>query len=178
MVRLRKHARVLILPVLAVMAIALAAGFFVGTFDQLWQNLLALFGALVLAVLLFLLPFFAWLGNTSTITTKRIIIRRGMLTRTRSEVPLNRVREIRTRASLWQRIFKTGNIELVTGQDAPLGLVSVPSMNGVVDMLHELLEANYIADSSQGSTTATAPATGPAHAESNATAVCTETEAF
>ena len=176
MVRLRKHARVLILPVLAVMTIALATGFFVGTFDQLWQNLLALFGALVLAVLLFLLPFFAWLGNTSTITTKRIIIRRGMLTRTRSEVPLNRVREIRTRASLWQRIFKTGNIELVTGQDAPLALVSVPSMNGVVDMLHELLEANYIADSSQGSTTA--PATVPAHAESNATAVFTETEAF
>lgn len=173
-VRLRKHARALILPVLAVMAIALAAGFFVGTFDELWQNLLALFGALVLAVILFLLPFFAWLGNTSTVTTKRIIIRRGMLTRTRSEVPLNRVREIRTRASLWQRIFKTGNVELVTGQDAPLKLTSVPSMNGVVDMLHELLEANYIADSSQGSSTST----GPAHAETNATAVFTETEAF
>ncbi len=141
--RLRRHASILTLPVLVLLGTAFAAGFFIGDLPDAWMNWLAVAVALLLIVGVVLLPLSIWLGNTTTITSRRIIVRRGLLTRTRTEVPLGRIREIRVRASLWQRPFRAGTIQLVTDPDQPVELVDVPGVNGVVDMLHELLDRTY-----------------------------------
>lgn len=141
--RLRRHASILTLPVIVLLGTAFAAGLFIGTLPEAWMNWLAVAVALLLIVALVLLPLSIWLGNTTTITTRRIIVRRGLLTRTRTEVPLGRIREIRVRASLWQRLFRAGKIQLVTDLEQPVELIDVPGVNGVVDMLHELLDRTY-----------------------------------
>lgn len=142
-VRLRRQASILTLPVIVLLGTALAAGYFIGSFEEGWMNWLAIAVALLLVVALVLLPLSIWLGNTTTITTRRIIVRRGLLTRTRTEVALGRIREIRVRASLWQRPLRTGTIQLVTELEKPVELVDVPGVNGIVDMLHELLDRTY-----------------------------------
>ena len=151
-VRLRRHGRVLTLPALLLLATAAAAGFFIGSFDEPWQNWLG--AAVVVLILLVgvLLPLSVWLGNTTTITTKRIIVRRGLFTRTRSEVSLNRVREIRSRASIWQRPFKAGNIELLVGTETPVEIPDAPAVDGVVDLLHELLDRTFSNEQQSGQT--------------------------
>lgn len=142
-VRLRRHARVLILPALILLGTAFASGYFIGSFPDAWQNWLAVAIALLLVIGGVLLPLSIWLGNTITVTTRRVIVRRGLFTRTRSEVSLGRVREIRSRASIFQRPFKSGTVQLITGLDEPIEMVDVPSVSGVVDMLHELVDQAF-----------------------------------
>lgn len=175
-VRLRRHASILTLPVIVLLGTALAAGYFIGSFEAGWMNWLAIAVALLLVVALVLLPLSIWLGNTTTITTRRIIVRRGLLTRTRTEVALGRIREIRVRASLWQRPLRTGTIQLVTDLEKPVELVDVPGVNGIVDMLHELLDRTY--SGAEGAAQPGAGATGAAPAlagnQAHMTAVLTE----
>jgi membrane protein YdbS with pleckstrin-like domain len=158
--RLRRHASILTVPVIVLLATAFAAGFFIGSLPDAWMNWLAIAVTLLLIVALGLLPLSIWLGNTTTVTTRRVIVRRGLLTRTRTEVALGRIREIRVRASLWQRAFRTGTIQLVTDLDNPVELVDAPGVNGVVDMLHELLDRAY--SGADGGRTPTADSTGVA----------------
>lgn len=139
-VRLRRHARVLIVPALVLLGTAFAAGFFIGSFDELWQNLLAVAIAVILVIAAVLLPLTIWLGNTITITTRRVIVRRGVLTRTRSELALARIREMRSRASVLQRLFRSGTIQLLTDGDQQVELRDVPQASQLIDALHELLE--------------------------------------
>ena len=139
-VRLRRHASVLIPSVLLLLATTFAAGFFIGWFDELWQNLVAAVAAVALIIGGVLLPFTIWLGNTVTVTTRRVIVRRGVLTRSRSEIALVRVREIRSRASIWQRLVRSGTVQLITDAGQQIDLRDVPKANQLIDALHELLE--------------------------------------
>jgi membrane protein YdbS with pleckstrin-like domain len=137
--RLRRHGRLLTLPTIVLLGTAFASGFFIGSFDDAWQNWVALAVALILIIGATLLPLSIWLGNTITVTTRRVIVRRGVLTRTRTEVALTKVQEIRSRASVLQRMFRAGTVHLITGPDQTVSLVDVPAVNEVLDVLHELV---------------------------------------
>lgn len=160
--RLRRHASILTLPVIVLLGTAFAAGFFIGALSEAWMNWLAVVVVLLIIVGVVLLPLSIWLGNTTTVTSRRIIVRRGLITRTRTEVPLGRIREIRVRASLWQRMFRTATVQLVTDLERPVELVDVPGVNGVVDMLHELLDRTY--SGAEGGAVQTSGSTGVAPA--------------
>ena len=151
--RLRRHGRRLTLPVLALLALAAAAGYFIGSFPEGWQNVLAIFGAAAALVLLVLFPLFAWLAQTDTVTTRRIIVRRGFFVRHRTETSLGRIREVRSKRGLVQRMFGSGTIELLSGSETPLRLVDVPGSDLVVDAVQELIERSYASD--RGTQTAT-----------------------
>lgn len=140
--RFRRHGRRLVWPVLALIAIAGAAGFWVGALPAAWMNLAAAAGGILLALLLGVLPVFSWLAHRTTVTTRRVIRRQGLFSRQRSEVPLGRVREVRSRRGLGQRVWGAGDIELLHGAES-LTLVDVPGSERVADALQELMERNY-----------------------------------
>lgn len=143
---LRRQGRVLTLPVLLLVALAAASGYFVGTLPEDWMNWAAGFGALALALLLGVGPVLGWLTNRVTVTTRRVILRRGFFVHRRSEVPLSRVREVRLKRGIVQRMFGSGDIELMVGVDAPILLRDVPAPGLAVDALHELIEQNYLVE--------------------------------
>lgn len=140
--RIRPHGRRLLLPVLAVAAIAAAAGFWVGALPAEWMNVLAGVGAIVLAVLLGLLPFLSWLTRRTVITSRRVIVRGGLFVRHRSEVQLSRVREVRTRRGMLQRLWGASDIDLMFGAEV-VTLHDVPGAEVVAGALHDLMERNY-----------------------------------
>lgn len=177
-VRLRRHGRALTAPAVLFLATALAAGFLIGSFDEPWQNWLAVAIAVLILLVGVLLPLSIWLGNTTTITTKRIIVRRGLLTRTRSEVPLSRVREIRTRASIWQRPFKTGTIQLLVGTETPVEIPDAPGINAVVDLLHELLDRTFSSEQQIGLATGATGGLGTATNLAATSVLPSETRVF
>lgn len=143
--RFRKHGGRLTLPVLVLVAVALAAGFWVGALPELWMNLVAAIGAVSAAALFGVAPILSWLATRTTVTTSRVIMRRGLLSRQRSEVPLARVREVRTRQGILQRLVRTGTIDLVHGVDA-YELRDVPGVMVVADAVQELVQRNYAAE--------------------------------
>lgn len=140
--RLRRHGRRLVLPVLLLFAIAIASGVWVGSFPEPWQNALAALGAGVALLLFVGFPVLFWLTERVTVTTRRVVLRRGVFVRYRSEIPFSRVREVRARRGIVQRMLGSGDIEMMVGADATL-VPDVPGVEGVVDALQALIERGY-----------------------------------
>lgn len=140
--RFRRHGRRLILPVLVLLIIAAAAGFWVGALPAAWMNLAAAAAAILLGLLLGVFPVLAWLSQRTTVTSRRVIVRGGFFVRHRSEVALARVREVRSRRSIGQRMCGSGDIDLLFGTERSV-LSDVPGVERVVDALQELSERNY-----------------------------------
>ncbi|ARC57450.1 hypothetical protein AS850_10220 [Frondihabitans sp. 762G35] len=140
--RLRPHARVLFWPSVALIAICALGGWFSGTLPEAWMNQALPLVALGLVALLWLLPLLAWLGRHYTITTRRIIIRRGLLVRTRQELMHTRGYDLTVRKNGAQTLFRSGDVLINTGLERPIVLWDVPSADLVQSTLHDLMEEN------------------------------------
>ncbi|NLA65325.1 MAG: PH domain-containing protein [Leucobacter sp.] len=146
---LRRHGRVLTLPVLLLLVLAAAGGYFVGSFAESWMNWAAGLGGAALALVLGIGPLMSWLANRTTVTNRRVIVRRGFFVQRRIEVPLSRVREVRSRRGPLQRMFGSGDVELVVGADPATVLKDVPAPLALVDALQELIERNYLSQQAE-----------------------------
>ncbi|WP_166866321.1 PH domain-containing protein [Salinibacterium sp. ZJ70] len=138
--RLRSHGRAIFFPCVVLVADAAAVGYFAGRMPEAWQNWLVLVGALLIAVLLFLVPVVAWLGRNYTITTRRIVLRGGLLVRTRQELLHSRGYDVTVRTNALQALFGSGDVLINTGLERPVVLRDVPGAKLVQSTLHDLME--------------------------------------
>lgn len=138
--RLRSHGRVLVLPCLVLVADVAALGYFGGNFKEAWQNWAVLAGAVLVAVLFFLVPLVAWLGRNYTITTRRIVLRSGVFVRTRQELLHSRGYDVTVRTAGLQGLFGSGDVRINTGLEQPVVLRDVPGAALVQATLHDLME--------------------------------------
>ena len=140
--RLRPHARVLFLPSLALVGVCAAAGYFGGRFEAAWQNYVVLGAALALIVLLWLIPVLIWLGKRYVVTSRRLVVRKGLFVRTRQELLHSRGYDLTVRKNSIQSAFRSGDVLINTGLDRPLVLWDVPTADLVQSTLHDLMESN------------------------------------
>jgi uncharacterized membrane protein YdbT with pleckstrin-like domain len=138
--RLRPHARVLALPTIGLLAILAATGYFFGGFREPWANIAVLAGGAGLSILIFVIPFLGWLAHGYTITTRRVVIRQGLMVRTRQELLHSRGYDVTVRQNGLQQVFGSGDVLINTGLDRPVVLHDVPSAALVQSALHELME--------------------------------------
>lgn len=138
--RTRPHARRLTVPVIILFATVTAFGWYGGRFAEEWQNWTALGVAGGLVFFGTLLPFLAWLGHRYTITTRRVIARRGLLVSHRQDVYLARVSDVRMRRTPLQAVFRSGDVRVIAGPELTLLVHDVPSARLVADLLGELTE--------------------------------------
>ena len=140
--RLRPHSRVMFWPSVALVVVCAAAGYFGGRFDADWQNRLVLGAAVVAIVLLWLVPLLVWLGRHYVITTRRIILRRGLFVRTRQELLHSRGYDLTVRKNGVQTLFRSGDVLINSGLDRPVVLWDVPGADLVQSTLHDMMESN------------------------------------
>jgi len=140
--RLRPHARVLFWPTVALIADAAAVSYFLGSFPEAWMNSALLIAGGLVALLAFVLPLLSWLGHNYTITTRRIVIRSGLLVRTRQELLHSRGYDIVVRRSGLQLLFRSGDVRINTGLEHPVVLHDIPDADLVQSALHDLMEAS------------------------------------
>jgi uncharacterized membrane protein YdbT with pleckstrin-like domain len=145
--RLRRHGRRMFWPSIALIVAAGAVGFLFGRFAESWQNLAVLVGGALAILVLWLLPLVGWLAGNYTITTRRIIVRSGLLVRVRQELLHTRSHDVTVRKSGLQSLFGSGDVLVNTGLDRPVVLRDVPNADLVQAALHDLIEA---ADSQLG----------------------------
>ncbi|MCP2371275.1 putative membrane protein YdbT with pleckstrin-like domain [Agromyces terreus] len=138
--RVRRHARVLALPAVLLIAVAGATTYAVGVLDEAWQVLAALAGAALLVVLGCLLPFLAWLTRRATITTRRVILRHGVFSRVRQELLNSRGTDVDVRAGWVQSMFGSGDVRINTGHDRVLVIKDAPRAELVQAALQELMD--------------------------------------
>jgi membrane protein YdbS with pleckstrin-like domain len=140
--RLRPHSRALFWPTVALLVVLAAVGYFGGTLPEAWMNLAVLIAGAVLVVLLFFVPLLSWLSRNVTITTRRIIIRSGLLVRTRQELLHSRGYDVTVRRRGLQNLFRSGDVLVNTGLEHPVVLPDMPDADLVQSALHDLMEAS------------------------------------
>lgn len=150
--RLRRHARVLVLPALLLVVIAGAAGYGLPLLDDGWPRLAAVVVAALVVLLGCVIPYLSWLAARTTVTTRRVIVRRGLFVRVRRELWHRRGYDVQVRRGWFQRVIGSGDVRLETGHDVPVVLRDVPDPLEVQSALHELMASAHALG---------APAAGP-----------------
>ena len=138
--RVRRHARILILPAALLIVVAGVATYAIAVAAEPWQDL-AIAGVATLVVLVgSFLPFLSWLTRRTTITTRRVILRSGIFVRVRQELLHGRGYDVTVRRSWAQGAFGSGDVRIDTGGERPVVLKDVPKPELVQGALHELVE--------------------------------------
>jgi membrane protein YdbS with pleckstrin-like domain len=142
--KFRSHGRRLFFPTVFLIVVAGATGYFSSWFAEEWQNWSVLVGGALLAVVFFVVPAVKWVSTRYVITTRRIILRHGLLVNTRSEVMLVRAGDLTVRKSVLQAMFRSGDVRVGTGQGEFAVLRDVPRADLVSEVIGELLESQHV----------------------------------
>ena len=139
----RTHAKVLILPAVALVLLSLATGFGAAvmpdTARPVSQLVVAVVG-LVLAIWLVVLPFLRWWTTTYTVTNRRLIMRSGILTRVGKDMPLMRINDVSYQRSLLDRMLGCGTLYIQTAAEGgTIKLDDVPNVERLHVEMTELL---------------------------------------
>lgn len=143
---LRTHPKKLVAPVLwlLLLAVLLGAGlalvprYLSAPWTDWALGLLALV-LLVLFVWQVVLPVLRWLTTTYTFTDRRIISRRGLITRTGHDLPLRRINDVSYARSLTDRLFGCGTLVVTTAAEQPVILSDVSQIEHVHLVMNDLL---------------------------------------
>jgi uncharacterized membrane protein YdbT with pleckstrin-like domain len=121
----RTHAKALLLPILALIVLLV-----IGEAGHLWLprvTSLVLWALVALGILWYVVrPVLVWASATYTVTTRRLITRRGVLTRRGHDIPLSRISDVASERDLVDRLLGCGTL-----------YVSDASTHGRV-MLHDI----------------------------------------
>lgn len=138
--RLRRHARMLIIPAVLLIVVAGAMTYAVAVLPEPWQQLTVVGVAALLVLLGSLLPFLGWLTRRTTITTRRVIVRSGIFVHVRQELLHARAYDVSVRRSWAQSAFGSGDVRIDTGHERPVVLRDVPKPRLVEAALRQLVD--------------------------------------
>lgn len=141
-IELRTHVKALVAPGLWLVGLAVSTGVALALMPPTWPAWAPwTVAALVVVgiVALVLVPFLRWRTSTYTITDRRVITRKGILTVTGHDLPLSRINNIAYERSFLDRLFGCGTLVLTTAAEQPLALPDVPNVERVHVVMTELL---------------------------------------
>jgi len=126
----RTHVKKLFLPFLVLLVVCVAAGFLVAQIGDKGDNKVG-WVIVAIAVVLVLwgsvLPFLGWYLWTYTLTNKRIVEQKGILTRTGRVIPLSRINDVAFEKNLNDRILGCGTLIIHdASEQAGLELDDIP----------------------------------------------------
>ncbi|MFL6089220.1 MAG: PH domain-containing protein [Aeromicrobium sp.] len=144
----RTHVKALLLPTLILFAVC-AAGFFLAgrMWDVMWggQPILRwiLLGISALLIVLgAVIPFLRWYLWTYTLTNKRLVEQRGILTRSGRVIPLSRINDVAFEKNLNDRILGAGTLVIHDASEtAGLELRDIPHIEDMHRTLTTLVDA-------------------------------------
>ena len=118
---------------------AAVGSFYVPEDSRYWALPTIWIAVLLLSIPLILVPWIKWITTTYTVTTKRVITRKGIIKRTGHDLPLTRISDIQIEKDFDDRIFGCGSLALQTSADDPLLLRDVPKVETVQVEISNLL---------------------------------------
>ncbi|MBC7632751.1 PH domain-containing protein [Aeromicrobium sp.] len=126
----RTHVKVLLIPFLILLVVAGVGGFLAakaGDSGSGYVRWAILAIGLVLIVVGSIVPFATWLAWTYTLTNKRIVEQKGLLTRTGRVIPLSRINDVAFEKNLNDRILGCGTLIIHdASEQAGLELRDIP----------------------------------------------------
>ena len=137
------HWKTLVVPVLQLLVVLGVAGFLLARFEEPWARWTTAGVGLLLVVVLFVVPFLQWRTTLFVFTTKRVVTRVGVLTRTGRDVPLNRINDVSFSENLLERLLRCGTLTVESaGERGQVVLTDVPRVAEVQHQLYELIQSS------------------------------------
>jgi uncharacterized membrane protein YdbT with pleckstrin-like domain len=143
--RLHPHGKTLVRPALLLLLIVAAAIVLILVLPASTASLLPIrlgVGALALvaAVVAFGVPFLRWRTTIYELTSRRLRLRVGILTRSGRDFPLNRISDVSFRQGVIDRIFGCGTLIVESpGEQGQLELDEIPDVRQVQGVLFQLV---------------------------------------
>jgi uncharacterized membrane protein YdbT with pleckstrin-like domain len=142
------HWKMLVVPVL-VLLLVVAIGSYLAALagSQTWGHWAWLALAVVglgLVTRFTVVPVVRWRTTHFVVTTRRVLVREGVLTRRGIDIPLKRINSVQFRHTIFERIVGSGTLIIESASDEPLEFDDVPG----VEKVHMLLY-DELADTSQ-----------------------------
>jgi len=138
--RLRSHGRRLAGPGLVAVIVCAATGYIAGRLPEPWMNQAVAALAALLVLALSVVPLISWLAHRYVVTTRRIILRRGLFVNTRRDFLLNRGIDVSLERRGLQLLFRSGDVRLVNREGVAVVLRDVPSADLVLQAILDLSE--------------------------------------
>lgn len=134
------HWKMLVLPVLAFLFIVALCAYLAARVPvsswQLWAWLV-LAGLGVLGVVwLTLVPLLRWRTTHFVLTTRRVLVREGVLSRSGIDIPIHRINSVQFRHTLVERILGCGTLSIESASDEPLEFDDIPQVERVHSLLY------------------------------------------
>lgn len=138
----RTHAKALMWPVMGLLVFTAGLGIGLAAVPATWEPVgtwavVGIYAVLVIWVVLW--PFLKWFNATYTVTTRRVITRRGVFTKHGHDLPLRRVNNVNSQRSVTDRMLGCGTLVLETAAGQPLVLPDVPRVMDVQTAINTLL---------------------------------------
>jgi uncharacterized membrane protein YdbT with pleckstrin-like domain len=143
--RLHPHGKTMVRPALiliAILAVAIVAIVILPSSASQLGAIRAGIGvvALLAAVVWFGVPFLRWRTTRYEVTTRRLRLREGILTRTGRDFPLNRISDVSFSQSVLDRAFGCGRLIVESpGEHGQLVLTEIPDVKRVQGILFQLV---------------------------------------
>ncbi|MGH8794007.1 MAG: PH domain-containing protein [Stackebrandtia sp.] len=97
--------------------------------------------AVVLIVWLSVGPYIKWATTHYVITTHRVALRSGILTRQGQDIPLGRITDVSFSQTIIERMFRLGTLTVQSASEqGPVDLVDMPKVEIVQSTLYRLME--------------------------------------
>lgn len=146
---LRTHVKDLFWPLVALLAIAAGVGFGLGALpDDDVGGTIGRWALLIAGTAVFLgwvlWPFLTWLTTTYTVTSERLVTRRGIITRTGRDIPLRVINDVAYEMELTDRILRCGTLVVsAASEQGQVKLHDVPRVQRVQLRLSELVREEH-----------------------------------
>lgn len=97
--------------------------------------------AVVLVLLMVARPLLRWRTTHYVITTHRLLIREGILSRRGRDIALSRITDVSYRQTLWERIIRSGTVTVESaGEAGSAVLAHVPGSESVQQLINHMIE--------------------------------------
>ncbi|MGH3797445.1 MAG: PH domain-containing protein [Pseudonocardiaceae bacterium] len=142
------HWKMLVLPVLAFLLIVAVCAYLAALVSkQPWEP----YAWIALAVLggigviwLTLAPLLRWRTTHFVLTTRRVLVREGVFSRSGIDIPIQRINSVQFRHGLIERMLGCGTLTIESASDEPLEFDDIPQ----VERVHSLLNQDLNPDES------------------------------
>lgn len=139
--RLHPHWKMLVLPVLVFLVVAGVASFAAALTDEPVLRYVIIGIGLLIVLNFMIVPFLRWRTTHFVITSHRVLVRRGILSRSGRDVPLSRINDVSFEHSLFERLLGCGTLVIESaGERGQVSLEDVPRVERVQGELYQLIE--------------------------------------
>jgi len=159
----RPHWRAIIVPLIVLVATVFGFAFLVNVLANALPNTFGVIlrwivfaGAAIIVIVWTIRPFLRWLTTDYVFTDRRIIVRKGIITRQGKDMPLSKINNVSFEVPAMGRVLNYGALQIQSaGENDGLTIEDVPDVEEIQRQIYEFIEAD---DSRRRSGGAGAPA--------------------